>query len=430
MTNGNKLIFLLLFVLLAACNTQETDLERMYVFGDVEKIETMSLTNIPIMEYNLKSDFMDCIPNSDGNYILTFNRKGNVTRYQGFGCDMDELFDVSPKRGKRVQGAILLSDTPLDEIFDSVAYELNEYGDVAVIEWYEGDKISRKASITYDPNQRPSVCVTNSGYLGDWESGELFLRHDTTIFTYVEIDRFGNWIEMKVVRCSSLMPERNNITYRVLRQITYHGEEEKKPLMLQTEIKRFFDKQNQLTTHPLHSVQLGNIASINIPIYMTSLTSSNIASLKDFMKETGGDPLILNGDLCRYEYIGKSFASFSVSYFSGAASGWDELTEEEKVFDREFDNRWRQLYETPEAQNMISLLKWYPYSFVTINGHCAILTRYIRYGKGSYIPVYVENYLLDTPDGGAINITMSYQINQRRYFHQDFVNAVYSLNFN
>lgn len=67
--------------------------------------------------------------------------------------------------------------------------------------------------------------------------------------------------------------------------------------------------------------------------------------------------------------------------------------------------------------------------FVLLAACSAILIRYIRYGKGTLIPVYVESYLLDTPDGGAINITMSYQINRRRYFHQDFINSVYSFRF-
>lgn len=423
MTAGNKLIFSLIFVLLAACSARENDLDRMRVNGDVEKIETVALTTIPIMEYHLNIDPREGIANPDGNYILTFNSKGNIKRYQGFGCDQEELFDVSPKRGERVQGVALFSDIPLDEIFDSVAYELNENGDVTLMEWYEGEKLSRRTAITYDAHKRPAMCVANSGYLGDWGTGEIFLRHDTTIFTYTKTDGNDNWTEMKVDRRSGLMPERNNISYRVLRQITYRGEREKKPLMQQAEVRKYYEEQSRLTTHTHHTVRLGNIATISVPTYMTA---TDAAALKDFMKETGGDPLVLNGDLCRYENIGKYFASFSVSYFADAATGWDELTDDDKVFDQEFDDVWRTQYETPEAQKMISLLKWYPYSFVTIDGHCAILTRYIRYGKGTLIPVYVESYLLDTPDGGAINITMSYQINQRRYFHQDFVNSVYS----
>lgn len=160
------------------------------------------------------------------------------------------------------------------------------------------------------------------------------------------------------------------------------------------------------------------------------MTSTDTAALKDFMEETGGDPHFLDGDLCRYKNSGKYYASFSVSYLADAATGRDELTDEDKVFDQELDDLLRSRFETPKAKKMISLLKWYPYSFVTINGHCALLARYIRYENGSFIPVYVESYNLDTPDGGAINITMSYQINQRSYFHQDFVNSVYSFRFN
>ena len=62
-------------------------------------------------------------------------------------------------------------------------------------------------------------------------------------------------------------------------------------------------------------------------------------------------------------------------------------------------------------------------------GAAVHLYRYIRYGNGAWVPVYVESYLLDTPDGGAITITMSYQVTHKQYFHQDFINAILSLSF-
>lgn len=427
MIDGNRLTLILVSVLITAGCTHGNDLEQMRVYGDVVKIETVSLTNIPIMEYYQKYDPRNGIANTDGNYILTFNRRGDVTRYQGFGCDLDELFDVSPNRGKKAQGVMLLSSIPLDEIFDSVAYELNEYGDVALIEWYEGEKLSRKTSITYDLQQRPYICVSNSGYLSTIGKTEWFLTYDTSIIKYTETDSQGNWTTLEIEKRSSFMPERNNTRYCVLRQITYRGEPEKIPLIRQDRVKEYSKRQNILKTHELHPVRLGSIATISIPDYMTS---SNTDELKDYMKEIDGDPSVLNGDLCRYECKGQGFATFAVSYFPDAATGWNDLTDVEKVYDKDFDDMLRMQYETPEAQKMISLLKWYPYSFVTINGNCAVLTRYIRYGKGSSIPVYVESYLLDTPDDGALLITMSYQINRRQFFHQDLVNAVHSLRFN
>lgn len=426
MKTGKRLTSFLLFALIAAGCTHESDLERMHIYGDVEKIETVTLTNIPIMEYYLNNNPQECIAYLDGNYILTFNSKGNVTKFQGFGCDMDNLFIVSPKCRKRIQSVLPLYNIPLVDIFDSIAYEYSEQGDLSLIEWYDDNKLVIRTLISYDFQQRICRYVTKRVYLGDWGSGDKFLVEDTTYLKYMEIDECGNWTEMEVARRCAFMPEQNNFTYRVLRQITYRGEGEKRPLMQQLHVQQFFDEQNQLSNHTLKEVQLGHLARIRVPNYMIP---SNVVSLKDYMKEINGDSFMLDGDLCRYEYSGKSFASFSVSYFADAATGWDELTDQEKVFDQDVDDVLRMQYETTEAQKLISLLKWYPYSFVDINGHCAILTRYIRCGNGTHIPVYVENYLLDTPDGGAITISMSYQINQRKFFHQDFTNAVRSLIF-
>lgn len=116
-------------------------------------------------------------------------------------------------------------------------------------------------------------------------------------------------------------------------------------------------------------------------------------------------------------------------YYASGGMNSDGWTEEDRKFDEEIDEELRMQYEPSERNRDVVLLKWYPYGIVRIRNHWALRQRYIRYGIGSWIPVYVESYLMDAPDGGAISIIMSYQINHRNYFHQDFTNSVRSLRF-
>lgn len=160
------------------------------------------------------------------------------------------------------------------------------------------------------------------------------------------------------------------------------------------------------------------------------MVSTDMRTVKVLMKITNRDSSIYDYDLCRYQYKDtNSYATFSVAYNASAGMDIDEWTEEDREFDEEIDEELRMQYEPSEINRDVVLLKWYPYSFVRINNHWALRQRFIRYGIGSWIPVYVESYMMDAPDGGAISIVMSYQINHRNYFHQDFINAIWSLRF-
>lgn len=420
-----KIIILgvLLSPILASCfRDNENDLKQLHISGNVVKIETMSLTNIPIME-KLNGDPRHFIAYADGNYVLTFNRRGNIKRYQGFGIDNDTLFDVSPKQIERYVIPALFSKASKDAFFDSSSYELNENGEIVKMEYYKNDTLARRTFITYDSKHRPIMLVANSMYLGKIANEELFLRHDTTMYRYKKNDKYGNWTELEVERRCDFLPERNHAVYHVLRQITYLGDKKKPPLKNHSRSQIT----DHLTTHRLHPMQLGEIATINIPDYMVS---TDMRTVKELMKITNRDSSIYDYDLCRYQYKDtNSYATFSVAYNASAGMDIDEWTEEDREFDEDIDEELRMQYEPSEINKDVVLLKWYPYSFVRINNHWALRQRFIRYGIGSWIPVYVESYMMDAPDGGAISIVMSYQINHRNYFHQDFINAIWSLRF-
>ena len=298
-------------------------------------------------------------------------------------------------------------------------FEQNEDGDLVVIELFKNNKLSNRIHISYDQLHRPIMFVNDKSFI----SADIFLQTDTNLYRYLDNDKYGNWTKLEIEYRSSFYPEQNHVVYSVLRQITYRGEREKEPLIKQSIVNDYMEKRNQFTIHELNPISLG-IASISIPNYMVP------SDTKNYLSQTNRHISLFDNDLCRYTYKDKSkYASFSIQYTPNKGIGLDEMTDEERVFNKEVDNEFRKQYENPEIQQDLALLIWYPYDFVNNNNHWALRQRYIRYGNGAWVPVYVESYLMDTPDGGAITITMSYQITHKQYFHQDFTNSVRSLRF-
>lgn len=410
---------LFIHLFLSCTNVNERDIKLMHLNGNVVKIETVSLTNVPIMEMSMNNDPERCIAAAEGNYILTFNRRGNIIRYQGFGIDNEELFDVSPIRGKKIMAPVSIGNISISNNPDSAHFEQNEDGDLVVIELFKNNKLSNRIHISYDQLHRPIMFVNDKSFI----SADIFLQTDTNLYRYLDNDKYGNWTKLEIEYRSSFYPEQNHVVYSVLRQITYRGEREKEPLIKQSIVNDYMEKRNQFTIHELNPISLG-IASISIPNYMVP------SDTKNYLSQTNRHISLFDNDLCRYTYKDKSkYASFSIQYTPNKGIGLDEMTDEERVFNKEVDNEFRKQYENPEIQQDLALLIWYPYDFVNNNNHWALRQRYIRYGNGAWVPVYVESYLMDTPDGGAITITMSYQITHKQYFHQDFTNSVRSLRF-
>ncbi len=410
---------LFIHLFLSCTNVNERDIKLMHLNGDVVKIETVSLTSVPIMEMSMNNNPKRCIAVAEGNYILTFNRRGNIIRYQGFGIDNEELFDVSPIRGKKIIAPVSIGNISISNNPDSVHFEQNEDGELVVIELFKNNKLSNRIHIFYDQFHRPIMYVNDKSFVGS----DIFLQTDTNLYRYLDNDKYGNWTKLEIEYRSSHYPEQNHVVYSVLRQITYRGEREKEPLIKQSIVNDYMVKRNQFTIHEQNPISLG-IASISIPNYMVP------SDTKNYLSQTNRHISLFDNDLCRYTYKDKSkYASFSIQYTPNKGIGLDEMTDEERVFNKEVDNEFRKQYEDPEIQQDLALLIWYPYDFVNINNHWALRQRYIRYGNGAWVPVYVESYLMDTPDGGAITITMSYQITQRQYFHQDFTNSVLTFQY-
>ena len=157
---------LFIHLFLSCTNVNERDIKLMHLNGDVVKIETVSLTSVPIMEMSMNNNPKRCIAVAEGNYILTFNRRGNIIRYQGFGIDNEELFDVSPIRGKKIIAPVSIGNISISNNPDSVHFEQNEDGELVVIELFKNNKLSNRIHIFYDQFHRPIMYVNDKSFVG------------------------------------------------------------------------------------------------------------------------------------------------------------------------------------------------------------------------------------------------------------------------
>ena len=125
-----------------------------------------------------------------------------------------------------------------------------------------------------------------------------------------------------------------------------------------------------------------------------------------------------------------AYATISVSYTRGGdPSGFDNLTAEDMMYDEEVDRYFEEENTVAMAQGNTYILKWLPYQFLTVSGRRALKYTYYRYGNGSPIPVYCENYMIPMRDGNLISIIFSFQSNLYNRFYKDFDSAIKSIQF-
>ena len=105
------------------------------------------------------------------------------------------------------------------------------------------------------------------------------------------------------------------------------------------------------------------------------------------------------------------------------------MTPEELEYDEETDKFIEEQNTSVMAHGGTYVLKWLPYQFTTISGRRALKLTYYRYGNGSPIPVYCENYTVPMADGNTICILYSFQSNLYNKFYKDFENSINSIRF-
>ena len=151
-----------------------------------------------------------------------------------------------------------------------------------------------------------------------------------------------------------------------------------------------------------------------------------ISSVNDFMKAPAAIDYLFMSVYDKSD----AYATISVSRnYVGEGNGFEEATEEELSFSQELDDVLKEQNVEVMAQGGTYVLKWLPYRFVDISGKRSLKLSYYRYGNGSPIPVYCENYIIPMKDGYTLSIICSFQSNLDNRFRKDFSNAINSIRF-
>ena len=245
---------------------------------------------------------------------------------------------------------------------------------------------------------------------------------DTTIYEYTSFDEQGNWTVANVLY-KGVLPKHKH-EYKVIRQISYDGESQKSPLIGQ--LKSINAPKGHNDKVDMDNVSIGNYGSMKIPHYMALQSKDYISSVNDFMKA----PATIDYLFMSVYDNNDAYATISVSRnYVGEGNGFEEATEEELSFSQELDDVLKEQNVEIMAQGGTYVLKWLPYRFVDISGKRSLKLSYYRYGNGSPIPVYCENYIIPMKDGYTLSVIYSFQSNLDNRFRQDFSNAINSIKF-
>ena len=236
-------------------------------------------------------------------------------------------------------------------------------------------------------------------------------------------DSLNNWIEAELLY-KGIRPRHTHLI-KIKRQITYFQEKVKPKLI--NKLKHYNNVEYQ-SCDIIKVIHLGNYGEIKVPQYMASQADSFVQEVQSHIPTNYG---------VQQEYLFMSnydnedaYASFSINLtYGNDIEGYDNLKPNELAYNKETNKYIEELYTSQLAQNQIYILKWLPYKFVIVSGRRALLIRYFRYGIGSPIPVYCENYTIPMKDGNIININYSYQSNLEYRFKRDFDNAMSSVTF-
>lgn len=434
-----KRLSIILLVLLSCCAKYERqencDLDKLNVKGNVLKIETIVKSTVPMTEmfYETYNPEYVVTP-SDGNYVVKFDKKGNVDTYTGYDMYGEELFSVKNRQGEKqkdiIPGFVGAIVEKLENI-EIVDKEKDAQNKVVEIKWNKDGELKYINRLHYDKDGNISYIskkyitaldgyYKNNAFLGDID----FNYYDTTFYFYSKYDEHGNWTEMEAVY-HGVFP-RHNYSYVVKRQITY-DDSKKQPALIK-QLANF----NRVQPQDLSKTKmdmLNGFGQIEVPVYLDAVDDETTKKLEFQTLATSG---ITKKHLCNYKYNGNdSYATLSISEdIGGEGVDYDDLSSFELCYDKSVDIFFKEQVSTMLRTTQTDVLKWLPYTFTKVSGKTAMLMRYYRYGISCPIPVYVELYSFQTRQGRNISISLSYQSNHYNRFHDDFEAAIKSLEIN
>ena len=422
-------LFISVFVLFS-CQSYERKpgchLDKMHIKGNVVKIETIVQSTMPLTEIYAKAfDPQYAISTYAGNIAIEFDNDGNIKHSVGYGLDGKKIFDVgkfSPGNDGCLSPSVSIGPGAKQSI-NNIKTITSEKGDVVNVKYYDGNELIWNQKAYYNEDGSLKSIVKKYAQLSIKTDLQNISYADTTMFNYIEYDNLGNWIEAEI-NYKGVLPKHAH-SYKVKRQITYL-EDGKKPALIDE--LATYNKVNMTATDETNQVSLGGYGTMKIPHYMTLQSKDYINDVKDFMSPSQRDQI-------HYFFMSvydnkEAYATISVSFIPGDGSnGYDDMSPEDLEYDEKTDKFIEEQNTAVMAQEGVFVLKWLPYKFVTISGRRALKLAYYRYGNGSPIPVYCENYTIPMPDGNTVCIIFSFQSNLYNRFYNNFKQSINSIKF-
>ncbi len=394
-------------------------LDKLHVKGDVVKIETIVRSRMPMTEM-LASTFdpADAISMYCGNVTVEFDRHGNAKKYTGYGTDGRKVFGVrgfNPERNGFATVGLLMNE-PRQRISRIVTDTLRE-SNVVDEKYYDGDTLVWDMKTEYNAGGSVDRITKEYSRLGFEVDGYKSVSADTAEYNYLDYDSVGNWVEVEVMY-KGVLPKCSH-TYKIKRQLTYWGDPSKKPLIDELES---YNVAEEYPVSELVTVPLGEYGEMKIPSYMKLQSegyNGGVKGSKPLLTVSGVSSLFVS------TYDGKdAYATITANIqYEGGADTFDDMPEGNREIDRELE----EVFTSALKKDGTYILKWIPYRLVTISGRTSLKMSYYRYGKGSPVPVYCENYNIPLGNGSAICVAFSFQSNQYDRFVGDFQRAIASI---
>lgn len=401
-------------------------LDKMHIKGNVVKIETIVQSTMPLTEIYAKAfDPQYAISTYAGNISIEIDNDGNIMHSEGYGLDGKKIFDAgkyTPENDGCSFPAVPIGPGAKQNI-NNIKTITSENGDIVNIKYFDGGKLIWNQKAFYNKDGSIKSIVKKYTQLSI-KTDLLNIEYaDTTTFSYLKYDNLGNWTEAEI-SYKGVLPK-HAYSYKIKRQITYL-EDDKKPALI-NELTAY-NKSNMTTTDITDQVSLGIYGTMRIPHYMALQSKDYINSVKNFISPSQRDQMHY---LFMSVYDDKdAYATISVNFIPGDGSnGYDDLSPEELEYDEETDKFIEEQNTSVMAQGGTYVLKWLPYQFTTICGRRALKLTYYRYGNGSPIPVYCENYTIPMVDGNTVCVIFSFQSNLYNRFYKDFQNSINSIRF-
>lgn len=417
--------YFILALLLSSCKYERQvgcHLDIMNVKGNVIKIETYTPSTIPLTELYYNSyDPSQSIWMLGGNFVFEFDNHGNLKSNTGYGIDGKVLFVTKEFiTAEFLDLSTAFFGVKTEQSVDRIETDTSSDGRIINAKYYSNNELIWNLDVKYN-NDGEVISIIKENCISSIKLDYLsFLFADTTTYEYSSFDEKDNWTEVNV-KYRGIIPL-HNCDYKMIRQITYDGENEAEPLV--TKIKAPYHKENITDTITNYNLtRIGNYGTIKMPKYMTFLSDNYIGRINNAQPGTPIDYLFMS----KHDNS-EVYATFSISKEPNGPC-FDNLPPDMLTYNTELDQALRAQFTNIMTLSETYILKWLPYCFTTLSGKRTLKIRYYRYGNGIPQPVYCEQYIVPMNDRSTLSIIFSFQSNLHERFFSDFSNAINSIHF-